>query len=393
MITPLYKEFQAKPSKPEGAHTGLWFDRFFNQYATDWTLDSSAKDSCAKKAWIKKVVGLTGDTKKLETFNHRQIALVAQLKGASQRYTSDWHFVTGMGNSHPVENGFSWHPTLAVPFLTGASVKGLVRAWVEMNDEGLSEELKAARLKSWFGTEKKGDVAEQAGDFVFFDALPDAPPQLACDIMTPHMGKWYSDGDQARLSDSTTIPADWHEPVPVPFLVVKKTSLVFHIAPRKKDPQAELEQVFYALNQALEWLGAGAKTAAGYGYMSEDTRYSEDLKTKLAEQQARQEKEQALKAKLADLSPLAQDYFRQADEGDWQNNKDKFLQAGLIEGWLDTLEENLDATILADMIQLLDLHIRGLLQDPDKVKGKPGKEKPVYKERQRKIAHRINDLR
>ena len=387
MITPLYKEYQTQPSKPEGAHTGLWFDRFFNRYDANWTLANEDK-----QIWIKQAIkSQIGKKEQLDTFTERQIALVAQLNGVSQRYTSDWHFVTGMGNSHPVENGFSWHPTLAVPFLTGASVKGLVRAWVEMNDEGLSEELKAGRLKSWFGSEDKDKESDQTGDFIFFDALPDAPPQLACDIMTPHMGKWYSDGDKAKLSDSTTIPADWHEPVPVPFLVVKKTSLVFHIAPRKKDPQAELEQVFYALNQALEWLGAGAKTAAGYGYLTEDTRYSEDLKTKQVEQQANQAKEQALKVKIADLSPLAQGYFRQADASDWQNNKDKFLKAGLIEGWLDSLEANLDKTILEDMIQLLEHHMSGLLQDPDKVKGK--KAKPVYNDRQRKIAHRINALR
>ena len=35
--------------------------------------------------------------------------------------------VTGMGNPHPLESGFTWHPTLGMPYLPGSAV-GLVRA-------------------------------------------------------------------------------------------------------------------------------------------------------------------------------------------------------------------------------------------------------------------------
>jgi CRISPR-associated protein Cmr6 len=170
-----------------------------------------------------------------------------------------------MGNPHPVENGFSWHPTLAVPYLAGSAVKGLVRAWVEMDEYSA----KKARLKHWFGTEDKKDVAEQAGNFIFFDAIPHKVPELICDIMTPHMGDWYEQGNHADRKKPNTIPADWHEPVPVPFLAVKNAEFIFSIAARTKDAQAELNNVFNALKNALEWLGAGAKTAAGYGYMEE----------------------------------------------------------------------------------------------------------------------------
>jgi len=385
MITPLYKEYELLANKPEQAHTGLWFDRFFNRYDSSWSLANEDKQGWIKQAIKSKI----GSTDKLETFTERQIALVSQLKGSSQRYTCDWHFVTGMGNSHPVENGFSWHPTLAVPYLSGSSVKGLVRAWVEMNDEELCTEVKEARLKSWFGTAKKEDVADQTGDFLFFDALPDAPPQLACDIMTPHMGDWYSKGDE-KVHNAKNIPADWHEPVPVPFLVVKKAAFMFHIAPRTTEARAELEQVLEALNNALEWLGAGAKTSAGYGYMTEDSRYTQDLKDKQAKLQIEQEKEQALNAKLANLSPLAQNYFKQADENEWATNKDKFLQAGVIEDWLTTLEESVEAAVLEDIVILLDQYKSGLLNDPEKVEGK--KAKPAYNERQRNIAKRVNVL-
>jgi len=294
MITPLYQAHQPPINIPENAHAGLWFDRFFNQYSSDWTLDSSAK-----QAWIKKIVGDTGDAKKLDAFSNRQMALVSHLNGASQRYTSDWHFITGMGNSHPVENGFSWHPTLAVPFLTGASVKGLVRAWVEMNDEELKPEVLKQRLKNWFGSEDKAKEADQTGDFIFFDALPDKQPELACDIMTPHMGKWYSEGDKSS-HDSSSIPADWHEPVPIPFLVTKNIELVFHIAPRAGAKNKELDAVLSALTNALDYLGAGAKTSAGYGYFSEDNQFA----AKLQEKQREQQQAQANAQRLASLSPF-----------------------------------------------------------------------------------------
>ncbi len=48
-------------------------------------------------------------------------------------------FVTGMGNPHPVENGFSFLSPYGVPYLPGASIKGVVRRAAEelalMNDD------------------------------------------------------------------------------------------------------------------------------------------------------------------------------------------------------------------------------------------------------------------
>jgi CRISPR-associated protein Cmr6 len=272
MSAPLYQLAAIPDKKPDDAHAGLWFDRFFNAYKSDWTLAAEAKSE-----WIKQLRGPVGRQIKIERFIKRQIALVSQLKGSSQRYITDWHFITGMGNSHPVENGFSWHPTLGVPYLAGSAVKGLVRAWVELNDEALNPVELKARLKSWFGTEEKGGVAEQAGDFIFFDAIPDQRPSLVCDIMTPHMCDWYAKGGEGDPHNTKALPADWHEPVPVSFLAVKHAQLIFSIAPCKAEQIDQLAAVFNALSQALEWLGAGAKTAAGYGYMTEDQGFLKEV--------------------------------------------------------------------------------------------------------------------
>ena len=289
MVAPLYDGIDVPLKKPEEAHSGLWFDRFFNRYDTNWELGETAKTE-----WINLVKGQVGQSDQLKNFIKRQYGLVKHLQGSSQRYKTDWHFVTGMGNSHPVENGFSWHPTLGVPYIAGSAVKGLVRAWVELNEDKLLDDDKAARLKSWFGTEKKDDVAEQAGDFIFFDAIPEQRPSLIADIMTPHMGDWYSDGAKGNPNNPKAIPADWHEPIPVTFLAVKHAQFIFSIAPRKVQldasqkthQDAQLSAVFKALEQALEWLGAGAKTGAGYGYMSQDANFAKDMEVELAKYNA-----------------------------------------------------------------------------------------------------------
>ena len=284
MVAPLYNSAEIPVKKPEQAHSGLWFDRFFNRYNTAWDLEDTAKAE-----WIKSMAGTVGQLEQLESFIKRQYRLVKHLQGSSQRYKTDWHFVTGMGNSHPVENGFSWHATLGVPYIAGSAVKGLVRAWVELNDDNLSEPDKKARLKSWFGTEDKTVIAEQTGDFIFFDAIPEQSPNLIADIMTPHMGKWYSDGGENRALKSEALPADWHEPIPVTFLAVKHAQFIFSIAPRKAQQAEQLPAVFAALEQALEWLGAGAKTAAGYGYMAREGDFSGGMDAVLDEESMSQQ--------------------------------------------------------------------------------------------------------
>jgi CRISPR-associated protein Cmr6 len=343
MTLPFYREHNAPSKLPTSAHKGLWFERFFNGFndKSNWAI----LDENAKKNMIESVSGPSGSQPQLEQFQNRQLALVDQLNGQSQCFKTDWHFVTGMGNPHPVENGFSWHSTLAVPYLMGSTVKGLVRAWVEMNEDESPKEKKLNRLKTWFGSEEKGGDSEQVGAFIFFDATPQKQPMLICDIMTPHMGKWYESGGKSLKSDS--VPGDWHDPTPIPFLAVKNASFVFHIAPRQAKDLKEVEDVFIALSNALMWLGAGAKTAAGYGYMTEDENFKDTLK---------HEREQALlaqaeKERLSSLSPIEQeveqllkenenqvpqDYLlNRLREGHWKSDEDICFVASKVQAYME----------------------------------------------------------
>jgi CRISPR-associated protein Cmr6 len=300
MIAPLFFQEHQMPPNPGTGHRGLWFDRFFDRYDPAWSVIENGK-----KGWIDTVTGLCGDGDQLKYACQAHDDLCCTLAGRVLVLRTTWHFATGLGNPHPVENGFAWHPTLGVPYLTGAAVKGLIRAWVEdwrefdgeNEDERRNNRL--ATLYRWFGSEAKdpkerarfrqegfepptkGEKPDtEAGMFIFFDAIPIAPVKLTCDVMTPHYGGWYEQGGEIQdaAREANKIPADWHNPVPVPFLVVRDASFLFCIAPRRNpnteerkiEVKAELDKIMQALTDALQHLGAGAKTAAGYGRLEED---------------------------------------------------------------------------------------------------------------------------
>lgn len=193
----------------------------------------------------------------------------------------------------------------------------------------------------WFGT------TEQAGRFLFFDALPVEPVLLAADVMTPHMDQWYEKGGKIAEPNEEPhrrIPADWHSPVPVPFLVVKEAKLLFGVAPRRLEFTDELPQVFAALKQALDWLGAGAKTAAGYGRMQEDENAATSLRDKAA-QAAVQAEEATLSQEQRALQALQRRFKADQDRGvkdaggELINQTNQLLKEGL--AWPPTDREEL----------------------------------------------------
>ncbi len=187
-------------------------------------------------------------------------ALVKAQAGCSFQRMTAWRFVTGLGRHHPVENGFAWRHDLGAPYIAGSSLKGLARAyardWAGLNDE---------TLKRIFGPKPEAGLA--IGSVVFLDGLPTEPVALDADVMTPHSGPWYQ-------SETNAVPADWHSPTPIPFLTVAAgQTFVFAMLPRNQLNQQHQEDCKKAadlLKEALETLGAGAKTAVGYGQFVEE---------------------------------------------------------------------------------------------------------------------------
>ncbi|NLO90102.1 MAG: type III-B CRISPR module RAMP protein Cmr6 [Clostridia bacterium] len=257
MAVPLYNDGEGVPQKyDKGFNTGLWYDKFFNQWEEKWSIPTEGK-----RNWIEQVARKkepVGDEKLIREMLQRHVMLVRALNGKFQCYETVWRFVTGLGYSNPIENGFAWHHTLGVPYLPGSSVKGIVRAWAEEWGGALDQEIQRI-----FGPRGEGEIIEKsAGSVIFFDALPTKPVQMDIDVMTPHYQQYY------MQKTPELAPGDWYDPNPIPFLTVaEKQTFVFAVAPRslKERDCGDAEKALEWLSEALSFMGAGAKTAAGYG--------------------------------------------------------------------------------------------------------------------------------
>ena len=247
-------------------------------------------ESSAKLDWIRTVTGKPiGDKNLIGLHADRMAALARACGGAALHFKTDSRFATGLGREHPVENGFVWHHSLGTPFLPGSSVKSLVRAWAVtwLETDGGS----VSRI---FGPRDLREVPPNIGSVIFFDALPSKPVKLDADIITPQYGPYYERGE---------VPGDWHSPVPIPVLTVALgQSFVFALSPRtlSNADRGDCHTAVGWLENALLELGAGAKTAVGYGRFERDKKAEED-----AEKQRNQDER---KAQLANLNPIAREF-------------------------------------------------------------------------------------
>lgn len=320
---PLYKGCPAPPDYPAGGNAGLWYDKFCNQWIADrvrWELKENSKN------WIGQFGRLLGSRDLLEQFVQRAAQMVRALGGEFRCFSTDWRFVTGLGREHPVENGFAWHHLLGVPFLPGSSVKGVVRAWAGQWAESGHDEI--ARV---FGPGSK-DREKSAGSVIFFDALPVGPVKVAADVMTPHYGPYY------QPQEAPQPPGDWFDPVPIPFLTVAPGQpFLFALAPRRVDHPEDRRDCLRALQwleDALSGIGAGAKTAAGYGRFNRRA----DLEQKLEEswrQQAppRKTVQDTARAVSAGLSAPAGSIRAEMEQDGYSSDPDRFMLA-LTTKWL-----------------------------------------------------------
>ncbi len=371
----LYKEAQGEVDW-EGGNTGLWYDKFFDR----WQENATIKDG-DKLSWIKKTAEKPrGCEKLLKQAKARLVRMVESAGGQVLHYRLESDFVTGLGRQHPVENGFAWHHTLGVPYLPGSSVKGVVRAWAEQWDE-----TEKSQLKHVFGSECKKDKDFRAGSVVFLDALPTAPVRLKADIMTPHYAPYYR---------GEAPPADWHSPNPIPFLVVEAgTSFVFGILPRRSEHQEDCQTAKRWIEAALEWIGAGAKTAVGYGRFAEDAEARRSFeKARIQERARKQRREEEerrrreIEEQTRDKSELYGELYKASIEGNWRQDKDAFSQQGVIDGWMERLESSPERDAIELFDELMRQHYGDVLKNPDATKGKKGK--PKHKPRQRELAKR-----
>jgi len=275
MPRPLYARLSRTATRATVHNTGLWFDKFCDRWSDEWTLkdDNERASRGGKLAWLRDVAGrASGERELLKEAIRRRLELTTGRRGLFGIFRTESAFVTGIGRSHPVENGFAWHPTLGVPYLPGSSAKGLARAWAKSGSDATSS--------TDDGLAHVFDTAGGAGTVIFLDALPVEPVSLEVDVMTPHFHGWTKKAP----------PGDWRRPIPVPFLVTPPGAMfLFSILPRKGDT-SDVERAFTWLCEALEVAGAGAKTAVGYGRFSYKADTTQHMRDDLdAERRARAE--------------------------------------------------------------------------------------------------------
>lgn len=391
---PLYQNHAPSEERPRDAHAGLWFDKFCNWWGRDpdpkktgpasWSLAAFSIKKGPDKGeynpkldWIRTVTDYpVGNSALLAEHPTRLADLARKLGGQAIVLKTTSRFATGLGREHPIENGFVWHPVLGVPYLPGSSVKGLVRAWATTWAEPKPDLAACQRI---FGAQNT------VGTVLFLDALPVAPTQLKADVMTPHYGDYYQ---------GKSPPADWLSPTPIPFLTVAPGQLFqFALAPAAPDAGADCETAIQWLTKALEQLGAGAKTAVGYGRFAHD----KTAETKLAtERQAEHEKAEtarreaaekaAFEASLANLSPLARELRKVARDQNWETNPSAFKRQGVRESWMARLEADPQPDAIQYFGELIEKYDKGILQNPDRKEGK--KNKSAYKDASIAIAKR-----
>lgn len=214
-------------------------------------------------------------------------------------------FTTGLGNEHPLENGFSFLNPYGLPYLPGSGVKGVVREAARQLSEGQWEDSRGwdkepvgsftvrvdgegkkiplTALDVLFGRETpEGESEHFRGVLSFWDVIPEIPGnQLRVEVMTPHQSHYYQQERESKTGGSTT-PHDSGQPKPILFLTVPPGSKFhFHVvcdlerlkrvAPAMLAEDRWKKLLEAAFQHAFDWLGFGAKTAVGYGAMRRQT--------------------------------------------------------------------------------------------------------------------------
>ncbi len=186
------------------------------------------------------------------------------------------------------------HPHFGYPYLPGSAVKGLARhaAWREWNKlKGEAKQAIARRIATVFGYPTGDDdddgldaalkaegEKDHAGCVAFLGAFPEDKANIEVDVLTCHHAKYYS-GSKPQATDD-------EKPNVQPFPVVQAgVTFCFPLVPLRKCGEVEMKAAKNWLREAITVNGAGAKTAAGYGWFGDvlpqkEARYRNRLEAK-----------------------------------------------------------------------------------------------------------------
>jgi CRISPR-associated protein Cmr6 len=320
-------------------------------------------------------------------------------------------FTTGLGNEHPLENGFAFLNPYGLPYLPGSGVKGVLRQaarelargeWGESagwNDAKRyrppvkRETALLSMIDVLFGLESGDGATDHVrGVLNFWDVIPQIDgDSLMVEIMTPHQQHYYQNGESPHESGS---------PNPISFLTVPPGSrFAFHATCDRVrlngiDPpdlaernrwQELLRPVF---EHAFTWLGFGAKTAVGYGALQRDLNTEDERRGRMLEIEKSKARERELQAATAGLPEDAAWVVGKARGAAWPENDNSAFLAD-VEAYL-AKRETLSPEGYVRFTEQVERRWRGIMTNPDALEGK--KQKPKFKDRPKAVAKRLLEL-
>ena len=174
----------------------------------------------------------------LDAANRRRDAAVSRLGGRFTTCSFEvkviGRMVIGIGDENPHENSLRLHGTYGTPILPGQAMKGVTRVIAKESGDAEAEVLAL------------GGPAQ--GAVLFLDSLPLPGGHAAPEVLTTH-------GEE------------WAPPIPVTFLTLTNATFRVHLVGVGQYGDLAIDYARDWLTTALQDVGIGAKTAAGYGYM------------------------------------------------------------------------------------------------------------------------------
>jgi CRISPR type III-B/RAMP module RAMP protein Cmr6 len=260
-IYPLPKDTRSilETSQKEPQNYGLRVDRLLLCDSKNWGITKQSKERFALSTNGRKFLTFTDDIVPVRDYKARWEAMLQAYRN------SEWEVrplvlraasrvIVGLGAESVLETSIRLHRIYGFPIIPGSALKGLARAYAELVECKNENDPLFAKV---FG---KSPPDAEAGQVIFFDAIPanSASLKLELDVMNPHYAPYYQ---------GTQPPADYHNPVPVFFLTIGPGSeFLFAVVSQKAELATKAKEW---LKKALEEMGVGAKTVAGYGLWKE----------------------------------------------------------------------------------------------------------------------------
>lgn len=234
-----------------GENLGLAFDRLVSKVDNPGNKEHGIKDKVLE-IFSGYKASSHPELKKSYTyaFNQWKNAIKTQNQTLSFDIVSLSKVIFGSGNASALEVGVHLNKPWGVPYISGSSIKGILASFLRKTGTLSLESLDYVNI---FGGNYDGK--KYSGSVVFNDAwlYPDCDSWFERDIINPHYQKYYS-GER--------FPDGMESPIPVQTLTLS-SGLSFFVS--MQGPDNLLKYLKDVLEQAFFEIGAGAKTAVGYG--------------------------------------------------------------------------------------------------------------------------------